>query len=193
MTQVVLMKFINDISDSPTAIITIISLFVLGIYKLSSAISMLKSHDQEIDIVRTLEKQLTALITKVELIYTHTNPVKLAQASSPISLTDEGRQVSIEIGAEEILKKYLNALIQVVELENPINAYDIQVVSMKVTKERMLSFLNEDEISIIKSAAFSKGLLIDDVMILFGVLLRNEMLKNRNIPIADVDKHMTLD
>jgi hypothetical protein len=35
---------------------------------------------------------------------------------------------------------------------------------------------------------FSRGLLAEDIMAIFGVLLRDDILKKKNSPVADVDK-----
>ena len=60
---------------------------------------------------------------------------------------------------------------------------------MNVAKEKLLPLLNESELNAIKDEAFARGLLVEDVMSIFGVLLRNSVLHQKNIPIADVDKH----
>ena len=41
----------------------------------------------------------------------------------------------------------------------------------------------------IKNEAFTKGLLAEDILGIFGVLLRDHILQQRGIPVADVDKH----
>ncbi len=70
----------------------------------------------------------------------------------------------------------------------PKNAYDVQAASMEVTKNKMIGLLNADEINAVKAVAYSKGLLADDIMGIFGVMLRDVILKKKGLPVADVDK-----
>lgn len=94
-----------------------------------------------------------------------------------------------KIKASTILEKYLSKLIKEVELENPANAYDIQMASLKVAKEKMKSILTKAELNAIKDEAYSRGLLLKDIMPIFGVLLRDRILVQRGYSFSDVDKH----
>jgi len=41
----------------------------------------------------------------------------------------------------------------------------------------------------IKQEAYSKGILVSDILSVFGVLLRNYILDSKKISISEVDKH----
>ena len=86
------------------------------------------------------------------------------------------------------MEKYVGQLCDMVEETGPKNAYDVQTASMSVAKTKMMALLNADEINAIKAAAYSKGLLVEDIMSIFGVLLRDVVLRKKNFPVADVDK-----
>jgi hypothetical protein len=59
---------------------------------------------------------------------------------------------------------------------------------MKVARESMENLLNEEELTAVKDEAFARGLLVEDIMSIFGILLRNKVLEEKKIPIAEVDK-----
>jgi len=141
--------------------------------------------------METLSEKVIELRTKVDLIYQNTMPSnqRIVAAQSPISLTDTGKEIVARIEANKILEKYIMKLLAAVELDKPQNAYDIQMASMKVAKEKMKTFLNEDELNRIKQEAYSRGVMLEDVMAVFGVLLRNYILSQKGLPISDVDMH----
>jgi hypothetical protein len=43
----------------------------------------------------------------------------------------------------------------------------------------MKEFLSDEELLKVKNEAFDRGLLIDDIISVFGVLLRNKLLTNK--------------
>lgn len=134
-----------------------------------------------------LSDRIIELKTKVDLIYQNTNPHKLVAAHSPIAITESGQETARNINAEIIFKKYADRLAALVDEKK--NAYDIQVESMRVTKEKMLEFLDANEINSIKAEAFSKGFLVEDIMGIFGVYLRDYILAKLGVAVSDVDKH----
>lgn len=146
-------------------------------------------HEKKIDKVQNLAERVIELKTKVDLIYQNTNPHRTVEARSPISLTPTGMEIAAKLNANVILQRYIEKLTREVELENPKNAYDIQLAAMKVAKEKMLSCLKEDELTAIKNEAYARGLLAEDIMSVFGVMLRDHILNLKHLPIADVDKH----
>jgi hypothetical protein len=61
------------------------------------------------------------------------------------------------------------------------------MASMDVVKTAMMQMLNADEINTIKQEAYSRGILVDDIMSIFGVLLRDRILNKKGLPVSDVD------
>ena len=129
-------------------------------------------------------------LAKIDLIYENTNPRRTVAVMSPISLTEMGKGIATKIEANKILEKYVLKLTKEVDSENPQNAYDIQMASMKVAKEKMITFLNEEELNTIKQEAYSRGIIVQDILSVFGVLLRNHILSQKGMPISDVDIHL---
>lgn len=185
----VIEKLIEQLNSSVFILLVILGISFYLIFLFGKWSQKFLHHEDKLNNMQGLSDKIIELKTKVDLIYQNTNPNKLVASHSPISLTSMGKAMADTINAEKILRDHIDALVKEVELENPKNAYDIQVVSMKVAKEKMLSYLNENNLNTIKDEAFAKGILVEDIMSIFGVLLRNEILKNKGIPIADVDTH----
>ncbi|MDR3196189.1 MAG: hypothetical protein LBT58_05390 [Endomicrobium sp.] len=109
------------------------------------------------------------------MIYQNTNPNKTIQVHSPISLTSLGKDIKNKINGAGIFAKYKRKLCDFVEKTNIKNAYDIQTESFKVVKEHLLSMLDEKELIAIKDEAFYRGMIVEDVIAIFGVLLEKSI------------------
>ena len=182
-------KLIEQLNSSVFVLLGILAASYWAVVRVTRLIEQFSHHKEKIGKVDSLSDRLVELKVKVDLIYQNTNPNKTVAAASPISITPTGKEISANIKAEQILAKYLAQLSDLVEAVCPKNAYDVQTASMTVAKEKMMSLLNADEINAVKGMAYSKGLLAEDVMAIFGVLLRDEILKKKNMPVADVDKN----
>lgn len=148
-----------------------------------------KTQDGRLDKVEGLAEKVVSLSTKVDLIYQIVNPNSPTKAGSPIKLTPIGDEIVSKISANVTLQKYLDKLVAAVEEMKPKNAYDVQMASFDVAKSALVRMLDEQELSKVKDEAVKRGILIEDVMSVFGVLLRNHVLKIKGMAIADVDTH----
>ncbi len=168
--------------------ILLLILVAIGIivYKVGKWSVQFGQFDEKVKEVGNNKDRLIRLETKVDLIYQNTLRDPLVMAHSPISLTKTGKDVASKIEAQKIFDKYYSDLKNKIEEEKPKNAYDIQEASMKVARESMENLLNEEELTAVK--AFARGLLVEDIMSIFGILLRDKVLEEKKIPIAEVDK-----
>jgi hypothetical protein len=181
-------RLIDQLNSSIFLLLGISILVTVGIWRLARLVEQFSHHKTKIDKVDGLGDRLMELKIKVDLIYQNTNPNKTVAAMSPISITPSGKEISTKIQADQILTRYLPQLNEFVEAASPKTAYDVQVVTMSIAKEKMMNLLNADEINAIKGVAYSKGLLVEDIMSIFGVLLRDDVLKRKGWPVADVDR-----
>jgi len=134
-------ELIKQLNSSVFVLLGILVCAFFVIYKVGKWSEKFKHHDSKITKIENLSEKVVELKTKVDLIYDNTNPRKTVAAMSPISLTEMGKEIESKIGANEILEKYIAVLTKEVSLENPQNAYDIQSASMKVAKEKMITFV----------------------------------------------------
>lgn len=137
-----------------------------------------------------MSERITRIETKLDLIYTNTLGAKNPVASmSPISLTSVGIEIKDKLNADSILEKYISRLQSDIEERGVDNAYDIQMAAMEIAKSRLLSMLTGEEQAAVKQEAYNRGLLAEDIMSVYGVLLRDHILKSKGIPVSDVDAH----
>lgn len=182
-------RLISQLNSSVFTLLGILFVAFWGVYRLGLLVSKFTMQDNKIDKLEGLAEKVIVLATKVDLIYQHTNPNRPIAAMSPISLTPIGDQIVERIKAAEILARSVTALTKEVEMVSPKNAYDIQMAALKVVKEKMLALLNEAELTAVKQEAYNRGLLVEDILSVFGVLLRNHILAKKGLPISDIDKH----
>lgn len=185
----VLLKLIEQLNSSVFILLGLSVLVVFATYRLGGLMQKFTHQDDKIKGLSTLSEKVIKIETKIDLIYQNTNRNSPIMSHSPISLTTIGLEISADIKAESILEKYAPRLISEVEKENPKNAYDIQMASMSVAKNSMIKLLNEAELISVKQEAYNKGIIVEDVMSVFGVLLRNKILTIKGLPISDVDLH----
>ncbi len=191
MWDAVFTQLIHQLNSSVFVLLILLAVAFVAVWKVSGLVERFKHHGDKLDELGHLAKDVTILTTKVDLIYQHTLPATMrpTAAHSPISLTDVGRSIAANIKAPELMAKYRSQLCAAVDASSPKNAYDIQMAAMKTSREKLITFLNDVEIAQVKQEAFSRGLLAEDVLSVVGVLLRDEILKERNLPVSDVDKH----
>lgn len=117
-----------------------------------------------------------------------TNP--FAQRQSPVKLTPKGIEVEKEIQAEALIDKYWDYISREVNerLQNNCNPYDIQVASFEVG-DMYQQFISNEELDKIKINAYNHGYNLDVYELLFGIIIRDRILKDRNIDPYEVDKH----
>jgi len=184
-----LLRILAQLNSSVFVLIVILIVTIWLVFKLGKLIEQFSQHKTKIEKVDTLSDKLIELAVKVDLIYQNTNPNKTVAAQSPVSITPNGKEIAEKIHADQILQKYIVQLSGFVEATNPKTAYDVQTASMTIAKGKaMMGLLNADEINAIKAEAYARGLLVEDIMAIFGVLLRDHILQKKGWSVAEVDK-----
>ncbi len=114
----------------------------------------------------------------------------LAQRQSPVSLTDKGKEVAEAINLKELVDnhwKYLSDKFDEL-LPKRNNPYDIQVASFTIG-DLFIEFLTEEELNAVKTDAFKRGYDISLYEILFGIEIRDRILKKRGISVSEIDAY----
>lgn len=52
----------------------------------------------------------------------------------------------------------------------------------------MPNLLTDEEMEMIKDEAFKQGVSLDDILFIFGIILRDQILEKRSLSIEDIDK-----
>jgi hypothetical protein len=184
-------KLIEQLNSSVFVLLGILFCTGWALYKIGKWTEKFQTHEDKITKVEGLAEKVVVMSTKVDLIYDHTLGARgVVAAHSPFTLTDKGKEIADKIKANTILEKYLPKLMGEIDSVNPSNAYDIQMATIKFAKEKMISYLDESELVAVKQQAYENGLLVEDIMAIFGILLRDRVLNKRGLPISDVDKNM---
>jgi hypothetical protein len=188
--------FLKLLEQLNSAVFTLIAiLFAVGwsIYKIGSWggkwSEKFKNQDSRIDKIENLSNTVVEIKTKIDLIYQYTSPHTTMRTHSPFSLTPIGEDIKKKINVDAMFSKYENELCNFVEKSKTKSAYDIQEESLKVVKKHLLNMLDEKELTAIKDEAFYRGILVEDILNIFGIMLRNCILTKKGIAIPEVDKH----
>lgn len=115
--------------------------------------------------------------------------VGLIQSHSPISLTEEGRNVARKIKAEEIIDKCWNTIKGLIDENVGCNsAYDIQKYCIETSAIFPERFYDEESLNSLKDHAYNAGVQLSRYTEMMGVIIRDRYLKECNIAIEEVDK-----
>ena len=113
----------------------------------------------------------------------------LVERKSPISLTDKGIEISEKLEAEAILDANYEELTSILRTKNPNNAYDIQELSMDIAHEFLEKNIDKENLEKAKKVAYEAGIPLESLYSIFGILLRDRILKERGFSHTDVDNH----
>lgn len=188
MTQVVI-ELAKNLNSSVFILLLVLGIVFWAVFKIGKWSETFAIHSKRIESSEQNTERLIKVETKIDLIYQNTMRTPIIQSHSPMSLTKVGNDIIVSIGASQLFEKYKEKLSKIVNADTSKNAYDIQMLSMKVARESMVNLLNADELILVKDEAFQRGVLLEDIMSVFGILLRDSILAERGLPIADVDRH----
>lgn len=167
--------------DENTLVQVIISL-VAGILGGAAVVAFrLGKYSEKVDQIEKcdFQRRVSTLEGKIE----SSQPLK--QRKSPVSLTERGEQVLYDSTGKFFVEENYPELKKNVEDKNPQNPYDIQEVSHKVA----MGLKNDKRISSIKYYAFKEGLVLDDILDIMGIFLRDKILAERGIAVEVIDVH----
>lgn len=187
--QAIGLELIKQLNSSVIVLLCLLILAFIVIFYVGKWAEKFKHQDDKIKHIQNLSEKVIIISTKVDLIYQFVNRNSPVANGSPLMLTPIGTDIVQKIGANEIFAKYVEKLKQEVNAQSPKNAYDIQLAAMKTAKEKLLTLLVDSELAGVKQEAYIRGILVEDVLSVFGILLRDHILREKGIPVSDVDLH----
>lgn len=104
----------------------------------------------------------------------------LAQANSPLKLTEKGKKILEDSGGKKYVEDHCDYLIDQIKQRKPTTAYDIQILAIETAKQ----FQDSDDF---KNYAFETGIYTDDIGFVMGIYLRNKAIKKLGFKIKDID------
>jgi hypothetical protein len=126
---------------------------------------------------------------KVDLIFAALNIDSMSKSDSPLTLSAKGQEARQHLKADEIVNKYKYKLLAKTNIENMDNPYDIQEAVFKSVEDNLYSLFDLSEMNILKTEAFKQGIRLEFLKTVFKIILRDEVLKEKNINVEDIDKH----
>lgn len=101
----------------------------------------------------------------------------LIQSHSPISLTNEGKEIATQIDADGIISKNWEKIRKNIELSGVNTAYDVQEYCFMTASVEPEKFFDADSIIRIKDFAYQHGKSVQIYLHIIGLLIRDKFLK----------------
>ena len=176
MTEPLTIIIISLIISALTSFL--VSSIRIGVYKnkVDSLCEDVKEHKKEIREIRDMAVECKTSLKEREPLVSRRNPLVLSDKGKAV-LTESGGKAFIDGNLQE-LKEKLNAL-------NMETAYDIQESSKSVIDEMK----DDKRLNPIKEYLFKEGREIEEIVLIFGIYLRDIILKEMGIEITEIDKH----
>jgi len=134
--------------------------------------------------VEGLQKQVATLQGQFRRGELYGN-VRLARQHSPLTLTSEGKEICELIDADALFAAHKAELYAQLDESKLKNAYDVQEETFYVVAQKFLDLLTEGELTELKNVAYAKGDMIQDYLVLFQIMLRDDVLKSKGIEITE--------
>ncbi|MDR3243863.1 MAG: hypothetical protein LBT79_03850 [Elusimicrobiota bacterium] len=145
--------------------------------------------ENKVDALSDKVNRMTGILeTLVQVISKSIKTEDFAEAHSPDRLTKKGEQARKNTNADEIIKKYKDKLLAQINVETLKNPYDIQHETFQAVSEHLYTMLEPSEMDLVKIEAFKHGIPIEFLHIIFQILFRDEVLKDKGINIDDANK-----
>ena len=186
-----------DIIKISASILVILSIIIaLGRYFLKKYLERYQwkserreMYDKIIPEIRESIKPIPIMADKISTLYNNLVRVGYTASKLPIRLTKKGNDMVKELNIKETVKKYKREFENVIEGLDALNPYRIQQKCISVVNEHFEKIATKDEILTVENKAFSEGVSIYDILYVYGIVLRNEILAEKNIDISHIDKH----
>jgi hypothetical protein len=134
--------------------------------------------------VNKLTSKVDDLVKKVYSMWKD----EYSEAHSPRVLNDRGANILEKSGIKEIIDKNKDCLLEEVRKANPTNAYDAEVVTLRVVDE-LPRHCADIDMDALKNGAFSVGSDINGVLFVGGIYLRNQIFSSLGFELGDIDKN----
>lgn len=189
--QEIVLQLIAQLNSSVAILMLLVILAFWATYKLGGILKSFnffeKNNSKFESNIDTIKNDLSEAKATVNLLYqAH---LKTIESHSPINLSEIGKKISSEINAEQIVINHWDEIKSKIDSMNVNNPYDVQTISLDLSKGYLQTILTEDEKSKIKNIAFEKGMNLLQIYPILGVIIRDKILQEKNIKIEDIDKH----
>jgi len=189
--EAVLLALIAQLNGAVFILVCIFLIIAYGLYRAGGIVTMFnafRTKSEKIDDkLDTMTSSLADIRATTNLLYqAHVTTVK---AASPIKLTSIGLEISKALNIPMMVDGHWDVIKSEIEKRNPQNPYDIQSVAMSIARRCFEHIFSEAEQNAIKTYAFGRGMNLLEIFPIIAIEIRDRVLKERGIPLEDVDKH----
>ena len=187
-----LLNLLTQLNSAPVVILGItLIVTIVFVSKISNFLGQWKTNQKFVDKIPTIEAKLTSIDNTIVQIYQKTVSTAVVTTSSPAHLSEVGKNIVKSLEADKILLRNEERLINLVDEENPQNAYDVQQTCFSIVGEHIEKMLTANELEIAKEKSLESGILLSNTLSIFAVLLRDKILEKKGISLKEVDNKKT--
>lgn len=182
-------SLVEQLNSAVFVLLVILGAVMWMIYKAGHIISRWTDRENSIKELRQdWNRDIPYLKVRLDILYQQNSAGSSLKSTSPINLTDVGKEISAALDAPGIVEKHAKTLRGLVDKANPQTAYDLQQECFAIVDKHLPALLTDEELKIAKGRALHYGTPLDNVLAVVGVLLRDKLLAERGWPLDDVDK-----
>nr|DAQ85592.1 MAG TPA: protein of unknown function (DUF4750) [Caudoviricetes sp.] len=186
---------ISTILTSPAGsfafVFGILALCFWVVYKVTKHVTKWECKLEKVDSIENCFKETSSAILQINarLSVMESQRGSLTQSHSPVGLSQLGETVADKIKAYDIVERNWDRIQTLIDRQNLDNPYDIQQFCIDKATIAQDELFSKEDVDYIKKFAFSEGMPTAYYGGMFGVIIRNQYFKVKNIDINDVDKH----
>jgi hypothetical protein len=149
----------------------------------------LSRHNEKINTIDVLNAKFDVMMQTLQTL-TGNKGKSIIQSSSPLSLTEYGKELAEELNMEKYIADNWETISQYVkDNSESMNPYDIQQLCLNyalIETDKILSREGHDRV---KSKAFTLGIAVFDLLQAASILIRDRFFRENNINISDIDQY----
>lgn len=207
-----MLNIIKDILNSPVgSFASVFSLFMLAFWLVhwitkkittieSSHSNLVKSnedankkidayYDKQNHNMDEIRRDIAYLKAMVD-VFKFQSTAQVAQSHSPLSLTEYGEQIALELNADAVIARNWDKIRG--NLEQSVkdkSAYDIQQYCVETAAVDLDKLIDKDAINAVKQKAYKEGRPLAFYALVFGLKIRDHYLREKGISVEEIDKH----
>ncbi|MFR9565558.1 MAG: hypothetical protein SNG14_08560 [Rikenellaceae bacterium] len=195
-----MLDLIRDILTSPygsfASVFAIFALAFYLVYYITKHITTInnnhsnlsKSIDKLDGNIDEIRKDMSFLKGSLDII--RSSSQDLLKAHSPISLTEKGKSVATELGADDIIARNWETIEQILNSEvEGKNPYDIQEYCLETVSVEPQRFFLPKDLDSIKTFAFANGQALSLYTRMLGIMIRDVYFGKKGINVSDIAKY----
>jgi hypothetical protein len=170
-----------------TAILGVLIWIARRIFDLGKIVQRLDTVEKDVKSVKTeVKKTGKDLAERIDNLMLTIAQSGLTESHSPRQLTSEGERILKSSGINDVVDSKFNVIVSKVRSLNPENAYRAEKATIDVVRELGKDPTIKDAV---EEGAFNSGSLVDVVLFVGAIYIRDRVLKELGFNSEEIDKH----